>query len=64
MNYAKAIKAFLVLNKNSNATQIAKGIGSSQERVIKELKNLIASGEVEYSLIDYTYCVREKRGKK
>lgn len=62
--WQKRIKAFLVLKPNSNATQIANGIGGSQERVISELKNLIASGEVEYSLIDYTYCVREKRTKK
>ena len=60
----KKIKAYLVLNPNSNATQICNGIGGSQERVISELKNLINSGEVEYSLIDYTYCVREKRGEK
>lgn len=55
----KKIKAYLVLNPNSTATQICNGIGGSQERVISELKNLIISGEVEYSLIDYTYCVRE-----
>ena len=60
----KKIKAYFVLNPNSTATQICKGIGGSQERVISELKNLIVSGEVEYSLIDYTYCVRDKRGKK
>ena len=63
MNHAQAIGAFLVLNPNSNATQICKGIGGSQERVISELKNLINSGEVEYSLIDYTYCVRERAKK-
>lgn len=56
-NYPQAIKAFLVLNPNSNATQIANGIGGSQERVISELKNLINSGEVEYSLVDYTLIV-------
>lgn len=61
--WQKRIKAYLVLNPNSNATQICKGIGGSQERVISELKNLINSGEVEYSLIDYTYCVRERAKK-
>ena len=59
-NYPQAIKAYLVLNPNSNATQICNVIGGSRERVISELKNLIISGEVEYSLIDYTYCVRER----
>lgn len=62
-NYPQAIKAFLVLNPNSNATQIADGIVGSPKRVISELKNLIVSGEVEYSLIDYTYCVRERAKK-
>lgn len=59
--YQKRIKAFLVLNPSSTAEQICNGIRGNQERCISELKTLIASGEVEYSLMNYTYCVREKK---
>lgn len=56
-NYSKAIKAFLMSNPSSTAEQICNGIGGRQELCISELKRLISSGEVEYSLMDYTYCV-------
>ena len=59
----KLIKAFLVLNPNSNVIQIWNGIGGSLKVINSELKNLITNREVEYSLIDYSYCVRERKKK-